>query len=137
MPNIPDLQKPNGLPSLTDESPLPAEFDTRVLERTAQLQKLNEELEAFSWSVSHDLTSPLAQIQAYVSLLKRHSGAKLDNIAQTYLGGIQGCADRKSRLTQDLLRLASELRVTPAKAPRTAAWFTKWQHATSELWPRA
>lgn len=40
-------------------------------------------------------------------------------------------------LAEDLLRLASELRVTPAKAPRTAAWFTKWQHATSELWPRA
>jgi rSAM/selenodomain-associated transferase 1 len=38
-------------------------------------------------------------------------------------------------LAEDLLRLASELQVTPAKAPRTAAWFTKWRHATSELWP--
>ena len=37
-------------------------------------------------------------------------------------------------LADDLLRLASELRGVPAKAPKTAAWFTKWQHAVSELW---
>jgi len=106
MPNIPDLQKPNGLPSLTDESPLPAEFDTRVLERTAQLQKLNEELEAFSYSVSHDVTAHLAQIYGYLVCLKRHPGAKLDDDAQKYLAGIESRVDRVSRVTQDLLRLA-------------------------------
>jgi light-regulated signal transduction histidine kinase (bacteriophytochrome) len=106
MPDILDLQKPHGWPSLTDESPLPAEFDTCVLERTAQLKKLNEELEAFSYSVSHDINGPLSQICGYLVCLKGHPEAKLDNVAQGYLAGIQRCADRISRLTQDLLRLA-------------------------------
>ena len=106
MLNILDLQKPNGLPILTDESPLPPELDTCVLERTAQLQKLNEELEAFSYSVSHDINAPLGEISGYVACLKKHPGAKLDDVAQHYLGGIQSCVHRISRLTQDLLRLA-------------------------------
>ncbi len=106
MPNILDLQKPNGWPSLTDESALPAEFDTHVLERTAQLQRLNEELEAFSYSVSHDIKVPLAEICGYLVLLERHPGAQLDDAAKKYLAGIQSSVDRISRLTQDLLRLA-------------------------------
>lgn len=106
MPNTLDLKKLPGSPSLTDESPLPAEFDTCVLERTAQLQKLNEELEAFSYSVSHDVSAPLVQIQAYLVCLERHAGAKLDDVAQKYLAGMQSCVDRGFRLTQDLLRLA-------------------------------
>src|SRR5690349_25031505 len=106
MSNILELQKLNGSPSLTDESPLPAEFDTRVLERTAQLEHLNEELEAFSYSVSHDINAPLTQIYGYLVCLKRHPGAQLDDVTQKCLAGIQRCADRISRLTQDLLRLA-------------------------------
>jgi light-regulated signal transduction histidine kinase (bacteriophytochrome) len=106
MPNILDLRTPKDWPSLTDESPLPAEFDTRVLEQTARLQKLNEELEAFSYSVSHDINAPLAQICGFLVLLERHTGAKLDDVAQKYLAGIQSGVDRISRLTQDLLRLA-------------------------------
>jgi light-regulated signal transduction histidine kinase (bacteriophytochrome) len=106
MANILDLQRPNRWPSPTDESPLPAEFDTCVLERTAQLQKLNEELEAFSYSVCHDINAPLGQISGYLVLLKRDSGAKLDDVAQKYLAGIQRGVDRISCLTKDLLRLA-------------------------------
>src|SRR5215471_15987114 len=113
MPNILDLAKspgplgPASNTPLADESaPLPAELDTRILERTAQLQKQNEELEAFSWSVSHDLTAPLVQIHAYLRFLKRHPGAKLDEVADGYLAGIQTCAERMSCLTQNLLRLA-------------------------------
>src|ERR1051326_7151189 len=97
------LEKPQGWPGSTDESSLPSEFDTRVLDRTAQLQKLNEELEAFSWSVSHDIRAPLSQICAYVMCLKGHPGAKLDDEAKKYLDGIQTCVDRMSRVTQDLL----------------------------------
>src|SRR5262245_61538396 len=85
-----------------DDTRLPAELDTAVLERTAQLQKLNEELEAFSWSVSHDLTAPLLQIHAHLRSLKAHLGATFDNFAQEHVAGIQRCADRISRLTQDL-----------------------------------
>ena len=113
MPITLDLPKPYDLPRLAsrtaltnDDAPLPAEFDTSVLERTAQLQKLNEELEAFSWSVSHDIKAPLSQICAYLICLKGHPGANFDDVAQDYLAGIQGCVDRISRLTHDLLRLA-------------------------------
>src|ERR1041385_1328945 len=106
MPNILDLQRPNSWPKVAADSPLPPEFDTRLLERTAQLQTLNEELESFSYSVSHDINAPLAQISGYLMLLKRHPGAKLDNVAVKYLAGIQTGVDRITRLTQDLLRLA-------------------------------
>src|SRR6476659_2323883 len=115
MPITQDLEKPHGWPGLSDESPLPAEFDTCVLERTAQLQKLNEELEAFSWSLSHDIRAPLSQICAYVMCLKGHLGANLDNEAVDYLDGIQNCVDRLSRLSQDLLRLA---RIDRTELPR-------------------
>src|SRR5690349_5439285 len=89
-----------------DDAPLPPELDTCVLERTAQLQKINQELEAFSWSVSHDLTAPLLQLHAHLRFLKTHPGAGFDHIANEHLVGIQSCADRMSRLTQDLFRLA-------------------------------
>src|SRR6516162_3848801 len=111
MPNSLDLQKPrgswhpSGSTALADETPLPAELDTCVLERTAQLERRNEELEAFTWSVSHDIKAPLSQICAYVMCLKGHPSANLDNVAHDYLDGIQSCVDRMSRLTQALLRL--------------------------------
>src|SRR5689334_18551781 len=103
MPLTLDLEKPRAWPPLSNESPLPPEFDTDILDRTAQLQKLIQELEAFSWSVSHDIKAPLSQICAYVMCLKAHPGANLDYDAQQYLAGIQACVDRMSRLTQDLL----------------------------------
>jgi len=131
MQNTLDLARPPGplgpasnKPLPSDSSPLPAELDTCVLERTAQLRKLNEELEAFSWSVSHDLTAPLLQIHAYVRFLKKHPGAELDHVACEYLTGIQKCAERMSRLTQDLLRLAridrAELLWQPVDLSRVA-----------------
>src|SRR5215469_11801601 len=117
MPTMLEPQIPHGRPSLSssialssDERPLPVEQDTHFLQRTSELQKLNEELEAFSWSVSHDLSAPLAHIHASLGLLKRHCGGKLDSVAQTQLVSIQSCADRMSRLTQDLLRLARSSR---------------------------
>lgn len=107
MPNILELERPVSIPApLSDETPLPVELDTHFLQRTTELQRLNEELEAFSSSVSHDVTAPLAQIQTYLALLKMRCGPKLDNLTKTYLTGIQECADRMSRLTQDLLRLS-------------------------------
>ncbi|HSU54512.1 MAG TPA: ATP-binding protein [Candidatus Dormibacteraeota bacterium] len=117
MPTTLELPKPHDGPSLTNESVLAADFDNRLLEQTAQLQRRNEELEAFSYSVSHDIKSPLSQIAVYLLFLKEHSGAHLDNLSQNYLAGIENCVERISRLTQDLLRLANtartELRFSP------------------------
>ncbi len=89
-----------------DDMPLRPELEAHALDRTVQLQELNEELEAFSWSVAHDLTAPLVQILGCLRSLNGHCRATRDDVALKYLAQIQGCAERMTRLTQDLLRLA-------------------------------
>ena len=82
---------------------LNAELEQRVLERTAELETVNNELEAFSYSVSHDLRAPLRGVNGYVRMLLEDYGATLDSEAQRMLGVVSSEAQRMGRLIDDLL----------------------------------
>ena len=74
-----------------------------VTERTAQLEEKNKELEAFSYSVSHDLRSPLRHIDGYLALLKEHAAATLDAKSLRYMETVTNSTRRMNTLIDDLL----------------------------------
>jgi CheY-like chemotaxis protein len=81
-------------------------LETRVAQRTAALAGANEELEAFSFSVSHDLRAPLLHIDGFAQLLRQSTAGKLDQDSLKYLGYIVGAAKRMGDLIQALLTFA-------------------------------
>lgn len=81
-------------------------LEQRVAERTAQLEATNKELEAFSYSVSHDLRAPLRGIDGFsLALLERYTG-QLDEKGKHYLQRIRAASQRMGELIEDLLRLS-------------------------------
>jgi light-regulated signal transduction histidine kinase (bacteriophytochrome) len=82
---------------------LNAELEQRVVERTTQLQTANEELEAFSYSVSHDLRAPLRQFASFVELLQKDAGPSLSEKNLGRLTTISRSAKRMGDLIDDLL----------------------------------
>lgn len=93
-----------------------AELERRVADRTAQLQAVNHELEAFSYSVSHDLRTPLRSIDGFSQALAEDYGEHLDAVGHDYLSRVRRAAQRMGVLIDDLLRLA---RVTRADMTHT------------------
>jgi light-regulated signal transduction histidine kinase (bacteriophytochrome) len=93
---------------------LNAELERRVQERTAQLEASNRELEAFSYSVSHDLRAPLRAIDGFSGMLALRHGFQADAEDRRLLGVVRENARRMARLIDDLLTFSrsgrSELR---------------------------
>lgn len=85
---------------------LNATLEERVRRRTRELEASNRELEAFSYSVSHDLRAPLRHIGGYAELLKNEAGASLSPTAQRFLGVIRDSATRLGRLIDELLEFS-------------------------------
>ncbi len=96
---------------------LNTELDRRVIERTAQLEAINHELESFTYSVSHDLRSPLRSVDGYSTMLLNDYGYLLDAEAKEYLERIRISGRRMSDLINNLLSL-SRLTRTPLKPER-------------------
>jgi signal transduction histidine kinase len=80
-----------------------AVLEHRVAERTEQLEATNKELESFSYSVSHDLRSPLRAVEGFSLILEEDYGSKLDTEGQRLLGVVKDNAKRMSMLIDDLL----------------------------------
>jgi signal transduction histidine kinase len=89
-----------------DNSRLVDDLERRVAERTQALEIANRELEAFAFSVSHDLRSPLRAIAGFSSILEAEHGSKLDVEAREMLGVIRNNALQMGKLIEDLLRLS-------------------------------
>ena len=75
-------------------------------EQTQQLEAVNKELEAFIYSVSHDLRAPLRHIYGFADLLMKNNAEKLDEKGNRYLSGIHTGTEKMSRLIDDLLKLS-------------------------------
>lgn len=103
---------------------LNARLETRVLERTAQLERANQELEAFTYSVSHDLRAPLRAVDGYARLLEEDHAPVLDDDARRLLSVVRDEARRMGTLIDDLLafsRLSRQpLRPAPLQIGRMA-----------------
>jgi signal transduction histidine kinase len=91
----------NGMAARVQESQ--HVLEDRVAARTHELQERNEELEAFGYSISHDLRAPLRAMQGFSQILLDEYGERLDDEGRRYAGRIVAGATRMDQLIRDLL----------------------------------
>ena len=111
-------------------------LEARVAARTAQLEETNKELEAFSYSVSHDLRAPLRAIDGFSRILEEDYGPRLDDEGRRLTGVIRGNTAKMGRLIEDLLSFARLARkeLAPGTADMRALARAAWDEAAPPGW---
>lgn len=92
-------------------------LERRVQERTAQLEAVNHELEAFAYTVSHDLRAPLRALRGYSQFLREDCGEQLSELGWEYVYGIEESAGNMDNLIIDLLKYSRIGRTKPERTP--------------------
>jgi len=87
------------------------DLEKRVIERTLKLEAVNKELEAFAYSVSHDLRAPLRAIDGFSQALLEDYQDKIDSQAKNYLQRVRSAAQRMAQLIDDMLSLSRVSRI--------------------------
>lgn len=87
-------------------SELTAKLEARVLQRTEELEQSNRELRNFSYSISHDLRTPLRAINGFCHALEEDYGARLDETGRSHLARVRKASVRMGELIDELLKLA-------------------------------
>jgi len=113
------------------------DLEHRVAERTKELAYLNKELESFSYSISHDLRSPLRSLDGMSRILEVDYGSILDEEGKQLIGRIRAASSKLDHLVQDILELS---RVTRAQVRResvnlsavVAACIENFQHLATD-----
>jgi PAS domain S-box-containing protein len=108
------------------------ELERKVNERTANLRQAINQLETFSYTVSHDLRSPLRAMQGFAVAALDEYGDKLDAQGRDYLTRIKNAAERLDRLIQDLL---SYSRLSRSEAPLVDLDLDKMMREIIENYP--
>ena len=96
---------------------LNATLELRVARRTIELEAANKELESFSYSVSHDLRTPLRGIAGFTEALSRNHRSRLDAEGGKYLDRVLAAAERMGHLIDDLLNLSRVGRADLVRRP--------------------
>jgi light-regulated signal transduction histidine kinase (bacteriophytochrome) len=112
-------------------------LEQRVHERTADLERLNAELQSFTYSVSHDLRAPIRHIDGFARMLEEREAAALSPEGKRYLATIRNSANRMGALIDDLLRLSRLGRDTlrAADVDMESAVRTVWDELTARPGP--
>ncbi|HYG76716.1 MAG TPA: PAS domain S-box protein [Planctomycetota bacterium] len=93
------------------------QLELRVRERTSQLEAANKELEAFAYSVSHDLRAPLRAIDGFSQLIEAEYAERLDVRGRDYLRRVREATQRMGQLIDDMLTLSRVSRSEMKREP--------------------